>query len=203
MLKINKILSNLADRRPIFHSEADFQHALAWQIHLLKPDAKIRLEKPLSVKDNRIYVDIYLELGDQIHIIELKYKTRDCQVTVKGEEFNLFYQGATDLGRYDYLKDIQRLEKITRNDGMQGHAVFLTNDYLYWRPREDDSTIDTEFRIGEGVRLSGKREWRYEFSPGTVVGREDPIMLKKEHELTWDDYSDIQDVRFRYLTVEV
>jgi hypothetical protein len=38
------MLSLLAERRPVFHSERDFQHALAWQIQLAYPEAQIRLE---------------------------------------------------------------------------------------------------------------------------------------------------------------
>ena len=30
-MNIEEILSCLAEKRPVFHSEADFQHALAWQ----------------------------------------------------------------------------------------------------------------------------------------------------------------------------
>lgn len=30
-------LGRLAARRPVFHSEADFQHALAWQLQLDHP----------------------------------------------------------------------------------------------------------------------------------------------------------------------
>lgn len=37
-------LSALAAQRLVFHSERDFQHALAWQIQLNYPEAQIRLE---------------------------------------------------------------------------------------------------------------------------------------------------------------
>lgn len=32
MLELPQLMSLLAKRRPLFHSEADFQHALAWHI---------------------------------------------------------------------------------------------------------------------------------------------------------------------------
>ena len=37
-------MAALARVRPLFHSEADFQHALAWLIHQRHSDARIRLE---------------------------------------------------------------------------------------------------------------------------------------------------------------
>ncbi len=43
-LDIHGALGRLSAVRPIFHSEADFQHALAWTIQLQHPDATIRLE---------------------------------------------------------------------------------------------------------------------------------------------------------------
>ena len=36
-------MAALARMRPLFHSEADFQHAFAWQLRSAHPDARIRL----------------------------------------------------------------------------------------------------------------------------------------------------------------
>ncbi len=56
MLNLEAAMHNLGGQRPIFHSEADFQHALAMQIFQENPSLKIRLEyRPL--RDERIYVD--------------------------------------------------------------------------------------------------------------------------------------------------
>lgn len=41
---VEQTMARLAARRPIFHSEADFQHAFAWQVQIDHPDARIRLE---------------------------------------------------------------------------------------------------------------------------------------------------------------
>ena len=37
-------METLKHRRPIFHSEADFQFALAWEIQSAYPRAQVRLE---------------------------------------------------------------------------------------------------------------------------------------------------------------
>ena len=51
MIHLYDVLRSLSCQRPIFHSEADFQHALAWLIHLQHPDAIVRLEyRPLPQK---------------------------------------------------------------------------------------------------------------------------------------------------------
>ena len=38
MLDISGLVASLADTRKVFHSEADFQHALAWHIHHAMPE---------------------------------------------------------------------------------------------------------------------------------------------------------------------
>ena len=54
------LMQELSKSRPIFHSEADFQHALAWQIHETMPDSQIRLEYPFRFDGSTIYLDIWL-----------------------------------------------------------------------------------------------------------------------------------------------
>jgi hypothetical protein len=62
MLDFPDLLARLARNRPVFHSEADFQHALAWEIHSLHPTAKIRLEyRPANVK-TKMYIAIWAVL---------------------------------------------------------------------------------------------------------------------------------------------
>lgn len=43
-MNVHPLMSQLAGTRPIFHSEADFQHALAWEIQNQHPQAAVRLE---------------------------------------------------------------------------------------------------------------------------------------------------------------
>jgi hypothetical protein len=55
-------LSALAERRLVFHSERDFQHALAWQIQLTYPQAQIRLE-PRPRRG--IHLDLLVRMGER------------------------------------------------------------------------------------------------------------------------------------------
>jgi len=102
--------SPLAER-PIFHSDADFQHALAWRILLSVPDAQVRLEYRLQLAE-RIYLDLWVRTADGSVALELKYPTRKLQCRVAGEEFALKDQSAQDVRRYDFIKDIARLEQV-------------------------------------------------------------------------------------------
>jgi len=206
MIDIAKVLPELAIKRPIFHSEADFQHALAWEIHEKNPEYSIRLEQKPPHSDERIYVDLCLWQNNSLIAIELKYKTRNLKLEVKQESFDLLDQSAQDVGRYDFIKDIQRLEGITAmHTNAIGFAVFLSNDSSYWKISKDTKTVDSNFRMHEGREISGRLAWGTGASAGTMRGREKPLIVKGKYKLTWQDYSEPSKVshgKFRYLLVK-
>jgi len=143
MFHMNATMKALAAKRPVFHSEADFQHALAWEIHQQRSTCQVRLEAPLPVGEKRGHVDIWMSDDTAFCAVELKYKTRRVRVEVNGETFDLLDQSAQDCGRYDFLKDLERLERIvSANDDIVGYAVFLTNDSAYWTQPTRTGTID-------------------------------------------------------------
>jgi len=205
-MNLNEMLVNLSQKRPVFHSEADFQHALAWEIHNCFSDCAMRLEfKPPHIK-SRIYADVWISNSSSIAAIELKYKTRRLSVKVANETFDLLNQSAQDIGRYDFIKDIQRLEQITSGKkDIKGYAILLTNDSSYWsEPR--GMTVDANFRINEGRTLSGELCWGDKASDGTMRGREKPILLKGVYNVIWNDYSELTGStynKFRYLLIEI
>lgn len=204
---IHGVLTRLARRRRIFHSEDDFKFALAWQMAKNTSDA-VRLERPFSLEGARRYLDIWLRTPGIA--IELKYKTRQLSVEHDGEQFSLKNQYAHDHGRYDFIEDIRRLEEIAhrpvedRDDSRRGFAVLLTNDPLYWKVG-GEGTIDEAFRIHRGRRLAGEMAWTKTASEGTTKKRRNPLQLREEYELHWQPYSEFaaKNGEFRYLAVEV
>ena len=120
--------------------------------------------------------------------------------------FHLKNQAAQDLGRYDFIKDVQRLEQIIgrQPDGV-GLAVMLTNDSSYWKaPRL--KTIDAAFRLHEGRELHGALSWDEGASPGTTHGRTAPLVLGGHYHLAWNPYSNVAQQskgEFRYLALEI
>ena len=206
MLDIRGLLTDLAESRKVFHSEADFQHALAWHIHQTMPKSQIRLEFPMPVEHQKMYVDIWLPV-EKI-AIELKYMTRKSELEDNEESFALRNQGAQNQRRYDFLWDIHRLEIMRSMPEFceAGHAVLLTNDPLYWNPPRRQDTVDSDFRVHEGRVISGKLAWAAKATPGTKRGRESPIRIEGSYSLRWQDYSDFTEEllgKFRYLAVSV
>ena len=205
MLDIHALMEGLAKKRPIFHSEADFQFALAWHIKELDPSSHIRLEiKPFPEKSKRMHLDIWVP--SEGTAIELKFLTRRIGFKHGDEAYLLSNQQSTQ-GCYDFVKDIGRIERIVtgRIDAVRGFAVHLTNDSRYWCPTSPtwETNNDAQFRIHEGIVLTGTRSWR---SGSSWKNREDSIELRGEYTMHWYDYSNLgaqKNSHFRYLAVEV
>jgi len=217
VLDIHNIMRGLAEKRPIFHSEADFQFALAWHIKDLhikekRSDCEVRLEWPPSKENMRI--DIWLP--NDATAIELKHPLDKApEICHDGERFKLGnYRSAQ--ARYGFVKDIRRLERMVddeRNRVERGFAVLLTNRKRLWKTptsRRKD-TRDEKFRIHQGVKLCGTLAWLPESKSST---NEKPICLQGSYELDWQDFSDLKTldniqihggnkIKFRYLAVEV
>ena len=206
MDRIHETMLGLGTSRPVFHSEADFQHALAWQIRHDHPDAEVRLEtRPLP--DEALFLDVLVRLAGTGVAIECKYLTRALTVKAAGEQFNLRNQGANPVRRYDVVEDVCRLERFVEARAVEtGLAIVLTNDPGYWHPTDDGETIDKDFRIHEGRQLEGSLAWHQKTGAGTSKGREDPITLRGRYRLQWRNFSTPTDGpggSFRYLVVNV
>lgn len=210
---IHCLMANLSRQRPIFHSEADFQHALAWQIHRTIPNCEIRLEMPYRVPQGNWYLDIWLQTMEIA--IELKYRTKRMEGEKDGEYFLLKNHSGYPQGRYDFLKDIQRLEQVVADrKAKSGFAVLLTNDLNFWQQPQQrwETTNDANFRLHEGRTLTGELTWSEQASDGTMrtkEGKNLPIHLKGSYHLQWQEYSHwgeqaivwLRQSSFRYLAV--
>jgi hypothetical protein len=205
-VNLRAIMQALAAKRPIFSSEADFQLALGWEIQLSHPAARIRMEYRPAYLDRRGYLDLWAADVGWAAAIELKYFTRALDLVVGGERFELLNQGAQDISRYDFVRDVERIEAVSRaQPGVMGYAIALTNDSSYWRvPTIPRPTIDAAFRIHEGSTLSGRSAWAESAGAGTTRGRDKAHVLHGSYPLRWADYSAVAPGpagTFRYVLV--
>lgn len=208
MMDINETLNKLGSRREIFVSEADFQFALAWEIQKELPNAEVRLEYSPNDMEQKIHVDILIKVEEVWFPIELKYFTLDCNIIVDGEEFSLRKQGAQDVRRYDFLKDIMRIEKLLCSNKRyeKGYVVLLTNDPNYWDAAKGSNLCDADFRINEGMLKTGELKWADHTGEGTQRGRVESINLKGAYNMNWLDYSKLGEKRgekFKVIIVEI
>ncbi|MDA8346277.1 MAG: hypothetical protein M0Z66_12455 [Thermaerobacter sp.] len=146
-------------------------------------------------------------IGDELLVMELKYWTRKIRCEVDGEPYLLKDQGAQDISRYDAVKDICRLERVTGGRSQTvAYAIWLTNDRSYWSVPQRMDTNDADFRIYEGARLTGRRGWGPNTGAGTKRNREIPLELEGSYVVHWTDFSNPSSGShgtFRYAVVEV
>ena len=141
--------------------------------------------------------------------IELKYFSRGFDRAIQGERFSLANRAARDIKRYDFLKDVQRIEHLVTNfePAKYGFAVMLTNDPLCWERSRRTDVVDAEFHLHDGRRIGDyTMAWGVNASAGTMRSRETPITLTHSYLMNWHDYSVLGDARgdrFRYLALEI
>ncbi|WP_206448104.1 hypothetical protein [Agrococcus sp. KRD186] len=206
------MLNGLAANRPVFHSEADFQFALAWEIQKTLPNAQVRLESrlPRGADDEQVrgaeYIDIEIRSGLARTALELKYITKKWVGQFADEKFELKNHSALDQRRYDILKDLTRIERFVGVDGesRNGAVVVLTNDQALSSvpTRAWGESFDAAFRLHEGVFLSGALAWGAAASVGTTRGRVRQLELGGEYSMTWRAYAD-DPVSLKALVIEV
>ncbi len=200
-------IQNLCLKRKLFHSEADFQFALAWEIQKCYPTANVRLEYCPAEAPN-MHIDIIVEMDNGVFPIELKYKTLKTTTQIDGESFNLRYHGAQDLGKYDFMADLQRIERLRAllPRFNKGYAVMLTNDPSYWNPSTTGNTVGEAFNLYDGTVKTGQMIWAEHTGEGTQKGRTMPITLSGRYEIRWQDFNRVGSGRnglFRYTIIEV
>lgn len=191
--QVHEVMSALSGERPVFHSEADFQHAFAQMLEKRHPGLEVRLEIPyraIGSEDPCSRTALDLRCRDRasgaVTAIEFKYRTRAWEGEVNGEKFRLREHSATDLGRQEFVHDLARLEVWARAAGGTAFVVMLTNDDSYRRvPTSLGMTQDGAFRIHEGVTLAGELRWANTAdSPHTRT-------LRGSSTVKWEDYADI------------
>lgn len=191
--QVHEVMSELSRQRPVFHSEADFQHAFAQQLAKMHPNLSIRLEIPYRVigssnLDPRTVVDLYCSDpgSGAVTAVEFKYRTRRWSGSIGGEDIQLLYHSAADLGRLYFVHDISRLERWAQTDGGTAFVIFLTNDGAYWSvPSGQVSTYDAAFRIHDGVNLTGELRWANNLYPDNTR------TLRGRFPMQWSNYSDL------------
>jgi hypothetical protein len=205
MIDMDGVLGRLAVDRPLFHSESDFQHALAWRIQSEHPEARIRLE---TRPERGIHLDLLVGLQKEQTAIELKYLAARFAGVVDGEQYELPNRGAHAISRYDFVKDVSRLERcIRRGYADHGWAVALSNDQGYWTVGSKVNPVDAAFRLHDGRILNGLLSWGVVAGAGTTRARDTALAVSGSYSCRWRSYSTIAGPNgktvFRYLALSM
>ena len=194
ILDIEKCMKSLSDKRPIFHSEKDFQFALAWEIQKEYPKSNIRLEYPVGKMD----IDIVVFCGEDNKImipIELKYKTGELykdnkKYNIKNEDFLLKEHAAHNISRHNFLKDIERIESIS--ESLEGYTIWLTNSKKYWESPSNIENTCKNFTVHDkaNIKCNSTLEWS-EHTYIKTRNEHKEITLKNSYTFSWEEYSTI------------
>lgn len=172
--------------------------------------------KAVATRNERLYLDIVVAKEGKYVPVELKYKTKEVAVAMErfGEPFSetedegtglskgygaLKSHGAQDLGRYDFWKDVKRLELVKSRFGnvAGGLAVFLTNDTAY---KAKPKGLIENFSMAEGDSLPIEKHWSDATRP-TAEGRPD-FEVSKGYELRWQERQ-IGGIDFHYCILAI
>ncbi|MET7943052.1 hypothetical protein [Streptomyces sp. NPDC005302] len=202
-IPVGDVLAQLAQSRPVFHSEADLQHGFARALWHLAPEVNSRLEVPQRAEGRREYLDLLCTGPSARTAIEFKYFTRRWagSAGTPAEDFDVKGHAAADLARLHFVRDLVRLERFCDRPDQNGLAVMLTNDASLWTPPGSGRgrTRDHEFRIHQGRELTGRLLWAEgAYEPNTCT-------LRGSYRLDWETYSELGGAggEFRYLIVPV
>jgi hypothetical protein len=215
---ITTCMSKMACVRPVFHSEADFQHELAMELD--RSGYGVRLEVPHSIAINGASLGAELDIlviepkTRRRTAIELKYVTAQKTVVHAGETFNLCKNWGTNFSRFDCWADFQRVGGIVAAGHAHcGFAVFLTNAEDAWHvDAGPTATMARQFSIHDNrnVAAGAVLDWApIRPTVGSVSKKRlppySPITVPTPTVCTWTDYSALPgpNGRFRFLFLAI
>lgn len=231
---LNNIIINFAKKGLVFSNEYDFQFALGNEIKKLNYvkdvyfevvsfDSNVRGQ--INNRVNKLsdarkeYTDLMIERNDGTYTaIELKYKTcnRVGYYISNFGNFITLSQGAYDIGAYNFIKDIGRLENINNRyfpiinkNISQCFAIMLTNDKNYSTNNFSRSKIWGNYSLAKGSIGPGYLRFNntpdpYKYEPKSTAYK--AIDLKQKYDFVWEKYPlkySGNGPQFNYLIVQV
>lgn len=182
----------------LLFNERDFQMHLVTSLRQTGhyDDVDVEYYVPLSELENYIWnnelrIDVLIRKGDEYLPIELKYKTKSVKKRIPrfGEQISsevevMKNQGAQDLGKYDFWKDVRRIEIVkNRFKGIKnGLVIFMTNDPSYLRSGRNTSN-HFNFSMVEGTH---KREKHWLNKDSFCSKMYPDFEVEKEYPIHWE-----------------
>ncbi len=198
----------------LLFNERDFQMHLA---NFLRgtdhyDDVDVEYYVPLSeltgyIWKNELRMDVLVRKGKEYLPIELKYKTKTVRKKLLrfGEQVAkeievMKYQGAQDIGKYDFWKDVRRIEIVRKRFKAikNGLAVFVTNDNSYLQVGREASN-HIKFNMAEGVHGRDK-QWLDKES--TCCKTHPDFEVDQEYSIHWESKT-LEDISIYYTLLTI
>lgn len=187
----------------MFHSEADFQLALAMVMtrhgaRRVRLERRIRLQKPLRNKQH-LSVDVLAAVDNRRIGLELKYprKTYTGTVLSDGEPEEYFLcGGAPDIEAADYWHDAERIELLLAENIIDAGASIMLSNVPYWLPTTLTNTVGSAFALCQD-RSVGPANLEWGGKPYS-----DPVELRAQYLCRWRPFSTPSGTEFRYMILQ-
>lgn len=157
--------------------------------------------------DSNMRVDIVVSRGGEYVPVELKYTTR--RVVRDMERFGSMVRGievmrqqsAQDIRRYDFWKDVRRIELIRRIFPAvhNGLAVFMTCDPGYLNEPREGSASAPFSMSGKAPIGGGAMDWN---GPSASRADHKPFRLDGRYRLQWAS-TEIDGITFHYTIANI
>lgn len=152
-----------------------------------------------SKKPQEMYVDIVVGKEGEYVPVELKYKKKQLKGDVElfgqnmGAGIILKNDQAHDFGRYEFWKDVRRIELLVKSFGKvkNGIALFVTNDESY-KTASVAETHSEHFAMGNGTGTYHKDVnccWPFDPLASKSYKTSPCFKLDNEHEVKWNNYT--------------
>lgn len=211
------IRSFLKQQKELLFNEFDFQMQLAIYLRELGKYDFVYSEYFLPAKntdilkgydwDSNLRIDLVVSKEKEYIPIELKYVTRKVVrdyerfgIIIKGMEI-LKNQAAQDIRRYDFWKDVRRIELIKNifPTVKNGLAVFLTNDSSYTKDPKNDSACYPFSMSGKNTIGGGIMNWKG--NPATSKDHK-AFKLDGMYDLKWENTT-IDKIEYDYTILKI
>lgn len=208
-VEIENIIQKFGNTGNLFLCERQFQFDLAQEISKTFNNYAVHLEFPSEKNccDRLLFYYIVIEEKNQYFVIELKYKTKNADIIYKNNKYSLKNQSAQDLGRFDFLKDISRIEQWNQFNPNRtfagGVAMILTNDSSYWEKTGENCNYEAFALKDETTIVAGKKEWSSENLNYVGKARKNGLNLLHDYTVKWVNYHKDENNEFRYLLEEI
>ncbi len=200
---------------PLFANECHLQVELAAYLRISGHYDEVNLEyfvpkDELSadcVWKNELRLDIVVAKDGKYVPIELKYKPTNIPALkerfgelLRNSNSAVKNQGAHDIGRYNFWKDVKRLELVKKSfkNVEGGIALFITNDEDYYKNSPNRGTIGEKFSM-IGGKHDKDRSW---FSQPKISENRPSFQLNKCYEINWEPM-ELQGFEFKYTMIQL
>ena len=215
---IRNAMKSMAKSRPVFHGEADFRLSLAREIYR-KYKTKNK-KKPLIFSEwpcRQMRIDLAIKKSFQLATackadiaFEFKYGPKRWDGQINGVQYNLKNAPEPPVRRYNFWKDVSRLEKLVKAEMIKrGYALIFTHNKAYWEKDEGKKHKGKKYKAGfqlyEGFKVPRKLKWPAGTPCSMKKWKPKPIHLQGKYIPNWQPYfkDEEQGIEIRYLLLEI